>query len=121
MDWNGHGIEGSVEPSPGQIRELVLGLFLHVPGSLDTGPGNLGSNDSRWLCQLSESFDNPDEMYSQKTFAWSSNHLFQIFGALTLTVGAFVFATLDDVLWWYPTNETKTLTTQSSDEDIENK
>jgi len=40
---------------------------------------------------------------------------------LTLTVGAFVFATLDDVLWWYPTNETKTLTTQSSDEDIENK
>jgi len=68
-----------------------------------------------------QSFDNPDEMYSQKTFAWSSNHLFQIFGALTLTVGAFVFATLDDVLWWYPTNETKTLTTQSSDEDIENK
>ena len=69
-----------------------------------------------------KSFDNPDvKMYSQKTFAWSSNHLFQICGACTLTVGAFVFATIDGVLWWYPISETKTSSKQSPDEDLENK
>ena len=44
-----------------------------------------------------EDFEAPTDLYKQKTFAWAWIHIFQVIGAIFLTLGGIIFGLLDNI------------------------
>mmetsp|Transcript_3763 Transcript_3763/g.8785 ORF Transcript_3763/g.8785 Transcript_3763/m.8785 type:complete len:269 (-) Transcript_3763:112-918(-) len=85
------------------LGSWTVGMAIWVPMLLD-GLARYGS------------LQDPDvQMYSEKTFAWSANHVFQTLGACSLTAGAILFAVLNDTIWYRPLRSKS----MGSDDDIE--
>ncbi|OLQ14501.1 putative rhodanese domain-containing dual specificity protein phosphatase [Symbiodinium microadriaticum] len=44
-----------------------------------------------------EDFEAPTDLYKQKTFAWAWIHIFQVIGAIFLTLGGIIFGLMDNI------------------------
>ena len=44
-----------------------------------------------------EDFESPTDLYKQKTFKWAWIHLFQVIGAIFLTLGGIIFGMMDNI------------------------
>ena len=44
-----------------------------------------------------EDFESPTDLYKQKTFKWAWIHIFQVIGAIFLTLGGIIFGMMDNI------------------------
>ncbi|CAE7242628.1 unnamed protein product [Symbiodinium sp. CCMP2592] len=62
-----------------------------------------------------EDFEAPTDLYNQKTFAWSWIHIFQVIGAIFLTLGGIIFGMMDNIFFMGPNSRGL----EESDDDLE--